>query len=345
MLKYECSKCGRTFSKKVLRAFTKIFEIKGEKIKVSSNIHFCPYCNEPIGDKLYAALLDKAYEEYRKRNDLMSAADVVDIRKRYKLSQSLFARSLGIGEASLQRYEKGSIPNQSVHTILELAKNPDSYLQILNQHKSLMSVADYEKVKSAIISAMETSIDCSSEKARYLECEICGTDKQPNLLNGFQAFSLEKLKWVVVYLLSKMGERVSYLKLNKLLFYCDFYAFKPLTRSITGLQYVNMQYGPVPGGAFSYTIYEYLNQVGALDIDIIECEDEKTQHWILLPQNSSHCGLLSEQEKKLIDEVLEALGPLKGKELTNLSHEEIAYTKTSNKQKISYEYALDLKAI
>ena len=85
MLKYECSKCGRTFSKKILRAFTKIFEIKGEKIKVSSNIHFCPYCNEPIGDKL-CYLLDKAYEEYG-RNDLI-CYDVVDIR-RYKLSQSL----------------------------------------------------------------------------------------------------------------------------------------------------------------------------------------------------------------------------------------------------------------
>lgn len=181
MFMNECSKCGNTFQNKVLRAFTKLFEIKGEQIEVSGNVHVCPECNEPIGDDLYAALLDQAYEEYRKRNSLMSAEDIVYIRKSYKLSQSLFASSLGIGEASLQRYEKGSIPTQSVHTILELAKNPESYMQILDQHKAIMSVADYEKVHDAISNLMPKDLDCIKEKARYLECEINGSEKKPSL--------------------------------------------------------------------------------------------------------------------------------------------------------------------
>lgn len=44
----------------------------------------------------------------------LTPQDIKDIRAKYGLSQRSFARLLGLGEASLARYEKGQKPSLSL---------------------------------------------------------------------------------------------------------------------------------------------------------------------------------------------------------------------------------------
>jgi hypothetical protein len=57
-----------------------------------------------------------------------------------------------------------------------------------------------------------------------------------------------KMKELVLYLTakSKGDPQFSAAKLNKLLFYCDFTAYRQLGRSITGFSYQRMPSGPAP---------------------------------------------------------------------------------------------------
>lgn len=57
-----------------------------------------------------------------------------------------------------------------------------------------------------------------------------------------------KRRELILYLASRSEEdpRFSSTKLNKLLFYCDFTAYRQLGQSITGHGYQKLQFGPAP---------------------------------------------------------------------------------------------------
>lgn len=53
------------------------------------------------------------------------AQEIKDIRKRYGLSQHAFARLLGIGEASITRYENGATPTKANANLIRAAMIPE----------------------------------------------------------------------------------------------------------------------------------------------------------------------------------------------------------------------------
>ena len=57
-----------------------------------------------------------------------------------------------------------------------------------------------------------------------------------------------KLKELILYLSEKCERDPHYggVKLNKLLFFCDFYAYARLGRPITGAEYMRHKFGPIP---------------------------------------------------------------------------------------------------
>ena len=51
---------------------------------------------------------------------------IKEIRKHYGLSQQAFARLLGIGEASITRYEKGIVPTKANANLIRAAMIPEA---------------------------------------------------------------------------------------------------------------------------------------------------------------------------------------------------------------------------
>lgn len=119
-----------------------------------------------------------------------------------------------------------------------------------------------------------------------------------------------RMKALVFYLASRSEEdpRSSATKLNKLLFYCDFTAYRRLGRSITGSCYQKSPFGPVPKG-ISPTLTERPPEV----------------------------SVLSTEELDLADWVLAELWDHNGTEVSDLSHDFIGWKAAEFNEVIPYE--------
>jgi putative zinc finger/helix-turn-helix YgiT family protein len=117
------------------------YEVRGELIKVVTPVLSCPECGlEFFDEELTGAALRKAYDEYRKRRNIPVPEEIKTIRRVYDLSQRGFAKMLGWGYVTVNRYENGALPNDSHTTILiTLKKDPKYALALLEANNDNFS--------------------------------------------------------------------------------------------------------------------------------------------------------------------------------------------------------------
>ncbi len=126
-------------------------------------------------------------------------------------------------------------------------------------------------------------------------------------------------------------------KLNKILYYCDFIAFARYLKPITGATYVKYPEGPVPCemlGERNAWVGEGLAEIRRRDVF------RYTQHR-LVPKGE-HDVLptsFSEHERAIIEEVLGALRLMTAKEASDMTHEELGWILAQERASIPYETA------
>ncbi len=82
-------------------------------------------------------------------NDI-TAQSIRDLRKRYGLSRHAFAQLLGIGEASLARYENGATPSKANANLIRAAAIPEFMRQCLEEAGDSLSSKQRESVEKII---------------------------------------------------------------------------------------------------------------------------------------------------------------------------------------------------
>lgn len=80
----------------------------------------------------------------------LTAQDIKRIRGKYNLSQQAFARVLGIGEASIVRYENGQKPTRANANLIRAAENPSFMLDCLERDGDLLKPEQREKTEQII---------------------------------------------------------------------------------------------------------------------------------------------------------------------------------------------------
>ncbi len=120
----------------------------------------------------------------------------------------------------------------------------------------------------------------------------------------------------------------------KMLFYSDYLHFKENGVSISGLRYAHLPFGPAVHGWS--TLLPWLEREGIIEVSLTE------QDWDLITSSWVMHALLKDTELKTIERVIEKLGKLSARSLSDFTHLERAYRETNNGELISYEYALDL---
>jgi len=216
--------------------------VRGEEIEVNSRIAVCPQCGEDLVDEsLEATNLSVAYEAYRARHHLLSPSEISETRHKYGLSQRALAGLLGWGEITIHRYESGAIQDSAHETVLRLIREPTNMKRVLEENKTTLSAevaARLEEKLDAMLANLE-----AGEFSTLLE-RLCSTGS-PSEENGFREFDGEKLEESVLFFIARV-EHAFKTKLNKLLWYADFLAYRTSSRSITGSAYVAATHGPVP---------------------------------------------------------------------------------------------------
>ena len=109
-------------------------EIKGEFIEYIEKGFMCPITQSDDGNswasgKTFFENLLRARDAYRIKHSLLTSSEIVEIRKKYGLSQKELSNLLGWGDVTVARYETKLIQDETSDNLLRMvASNPSLVL-------------------------------------------------------------------------------------------------------------------------------------------------------------------------------------------------------------------------
>ncbi len=313
-----------------------VYNVRGEPIEIEAEIAICPKCRSKIFDEERDSRnLERAYSRYRQIHKLLSPDEIRTIREKYGLSQRALSRLLGWGEITIHRYESGAVQDNAHNSTLCLIEDPRNMQKFLEANRNKLPAYTATRIEKRIVSFVQED----KEQAFQLSFERLVLHQHVDLTSGFKEYDLEKLKNMILYLVKRL-DGVLKVKLNKLLWYCDFLHFKEASVSITGSQYIHLKYGPVPN---NYELITGIMQPELLDKDEIPFDTEEgivgEQFTALVEPDES---IFSETEVQVMNFVADTFREYTSTAIKEKSHQETAYTKSEDGEIISYEYAKEL---
>lgn len=145
-----CPNCDSEVRSSV-RVVSEVYPVKGEDITIEAHVRFCDCCGTDLWDeRLDSRNLAEAFAEYRRRHKLLQPEDIRATREKYGLSQTAFARVLGLGDKTITRYENGSIPDAAQNNLIMLVDQPSDFACLLEKNKGKLSPAEYESALAAL---------------------------------------------------------------------------------------------------------------------------------------------------------------------------------------------------
>jgi len=307
------------------------FTVRGEPIVVDVEYIKCKKCGDEVLDPaVNHDPFNLAYRAYRKQHALLQPEEIENWRKAHNLTQSELAKLLGIGVATINRYENGALQNESHENLLRLVMDPSNLLKLIEKSERIFS----ENRKKKLLDTLRESEEISCSLDDTIMLTFGSTEK--NNLNGFKRLDLSKVYNAVLFF-SKNGVLKS--KLNKLLFYADFKHFKEYTLSITGLRYAHLPYGPVPDNYSMY--YAILFSKGLVEF-IEEPYPKGYVGELIKTVKDPDLNVFSPSELRVMASVMEDFKDYNATQIQEISHKEKGYQQTSDGEIISYSYANEL---
>jgi hypothetical protein len=121
-------------------------------------------------------------------------------------------------------------------------------------------------------------------------------------------------------------------KLNKILYYVDFSAYRLLGRSISGDEYQHLPNGPAPKHLLP--VLQELESQGAVARENRQAGPfTQTRVVVRRPVRDS---AFTDAERQIVDDVVEVLRPMSAAEVTDVSHKEFGYRTTEDREVIPY---------
>ena len=146
-----------------------------------------------------------------------------------------------------------------------------------------------------------------------------------------------KFREMILYIASSSAEDEKFgaVKLNKILYYADFIAYRRLGHSISGAEYQHLSERPAPRCLVA--VRQSLVDDGSASIEQRDYFNNVQQR--LVPQRSPDLDQLDEKELEILDEVINELRPLSATEVSELSHGELGWRLTKDGETIPYRTA------
>ena len=330
-----CSNCEKE-TRLELVTKEEVIRVRNKPIKIELQYLRCVECGDEAFDpSLNVDPFSPAYRKYRKEYGFLQPEEIREWRKANKLTQGELAKLLGVGGATISRYENGALQDPSHEKLLRLAMNPSNLLQLVDQSEGVFT----ESKKRRLIEGLE-QVQAGGNSIDSTIMVSLG-NYEPDEYSGYRKLDLEKLYSAILFFCK---EGVLKTKLNKLLFYADFEHYKGYAISITGARYAHIPFGPAPD---NYEIY-----YGALSsqkaIEFIEeiypakRGGEPVVGEIIKAVKKPDLSLFAASELRIMASVQEDFEKYNAREITDLSHKEVGYQETEDGGTISYDYAKKL---
>ncbi|MCX5650659.1 MAG: Panacea domain-containing protein [Planctomycetota bacterium] len=155
--------------------------------------------------------------------------------------------------------------------------------------------------------------------------------------SGMRAFTFDRCSAVIAWVCANVP-LVTQTKLYKLLFYSDFLGYRSSGRSLTGVAYCRMPYGPVPAG-FS-VLRAALEEREVVSVEEVTFQNGNTGEVFRVgPRGERAADSLEPDDLVVLRFVRDTLGGLPPSAISDRSHEETAWKETPPKAMIDYEHA------
>jgi putative zinc finger/helix-turn-helix YgiT family protein len=323
-----CPFCEKTTPAQVVDAVV-AHTIKGVDVTVSAKLVHCDTCGGQFnGPELEQDVAAMALEAYREKVGLLKPDEIREFRTTFDLTQQELAKILGWGPATLSRYENGAIQDEAHDRALRMIMRPETLLAELTERPESLAPARREQVLERL-----RSRSYRQSAYRWYIREYVG-DYAPDILSGYRAFDPTRFKAMVLHFCKSPG--VPRTKLNKLLWYADFLAFRQNTTSISGTRYAHLPRGPAPDNY--ETLFAWLS--GPEDVLRLDEVSSGTLDWeVLVANEMPDYGQFSNSELALLAQVAERFKDATARAVSDLSHKEPGYENTRDGEVISYEFA------
>ena len=308
--------------------------IRNERVRFLEEVRKCSKCGEEfLIPGLDKDPIENAFRVYRSMHGLLQPEEIREFRKKYNITQGELAKLLGLGGATISRYENGKLQDETHDTLLKMSMNCENLRKLVLNSKDVFSDRKRALVLQAINDNTGQMADCLRE---FITLNL--EENIPDEYRGFKKFDIVKFTNAVLYFCK---EGIVKTKLNKLMFYADFQHFKDNIISITGTQYARIPFGPAPNNYDLY--YPTLNRQGLVAIEEIEFPEYSGDKYI--SKQDPDLGVFSDGELRVLATIKARFKDATATEMSALSHEEEGYKHTDTGKIISYQYAKDLIAV
>ena len=324
-----CPNCEKNTPLTKLRRMEN-FEVRGEIIPVEVEFFQCQECDEQFeNSKSSFDWYEVAYREYRERKGMLQPEELREFRINHGLTQKEFSELVGIGIATMNRYENGSLQSEAHDRAFKLVMDSRNFLNLISEDRKVLS----DNKKRKIISQLEQKTEIS-----WLEVAKGVLGKyDADIYSGYKKIDIAKFFEAIIFFCFPDG--IFKTKLMKLLFYADFGHFKKYSVSITGLRYARLPFGPVPDQFEMWlTALSFDNE----DIHIEEVWNQDYPGELIISNAKPDLSIFSPSELRVIAAVKETFQNSSAKRISDTSHNEIGYQETKSAHLIPYSYASEL---
>lgn len=337
-MKVYCPYCKKEVEYKIEKRELK--EFRGTQVNTFENVAICNECNQDLYvNKIEDENNERIYKIYREKANIIKAEDIVKLREKYDISQRELTAILGFGKMTINRYERGGLPTKSQSDYIKLLiENEDRFIEKVKEAYENNNITEktYKKIVSEEQEENISKKRVQENIRRYLK-EVL--NRKPDIYNGYKSLDLEKVENIISYIASKV-KNLTITSLNKYLWYIDMLSFNKRAVAITGLTYQNQKFGPT-------IVYKKYDELSLLD-DKYQREDIETENGNttkIISNENFNLDKINNGEKEIIDTIIKLLKNKKVTDISEMSHREDGWKKTKRLEKISFEYAMNLKLI
>lgn len=310
---------------------TEEYPVKNDILTITAKVFKCSACgNDFLTSDLEQENYEAAVTQYRQKHGLLFPEEIVQLRKKYELSQRQLARILRWGESTICIYEKGKIQDAAHNDLLKLLHSPGVMAKLISENREALSETEVSHLKSRLQALMVEEHKSEERKRMNSLYEGFATE-----FTGNQKFDIGKFTETVLIFLNNGGPTYK-TKLLKLLFYADFLFFKSFDKSITGTVYTKLPFGPVPEDYI--TLVTFLSKNKYVEIEVVEFpngQEGERLKLLEIPSMKRHAP----DEVDVIHHVWETFKDYTAGQLSEYSHKETAYLRTQDNMPISYRFS------
>ncbi|PSL48694.1 putative zinc finger/helix-turn-helix YgiT family protein [Chitinophaga niastensis] len=310
-----------------------------ETFTILFNYYFCEESNEIFTDEALDTInTNQAYNQYRAKYNLPFPDEIREIREQYDLSAAKMADIFGFGTNVYRHYESGEVPSISNARLIQLSKDPAEFRKLIFASNALKgNVLEQVLQKINILLSDQANFNLSY-LPNYLMTGM--SNGRASIYTGYKTPSLKKFIEMVVYFVTHIKPWKT--KLNKLLFYTDFFHYKQFGYSITGAEYMAIQMGPVPKNFSS--IFEYASTNEIINVAFTEFPNGGIgEQFSANHQHAFDSTVFSPEELTTLEMVLKKFKNVSTSDIIKISHEETAWLDNNHKKgEISYDYSFRL---